>query len=145
MAFSTKISNVAALAACDAIVDLLDSSTAPGTIGIYDGAQPTDVDTAITSQVKLAELTLSSTAFGGATDNAPGAKATANAITADTSADASGTATWFRAFDGGGTAVIDGSVGESGSFDLIINDVTINVTQTVSASAWEFIVPEYST
>ena len=49
---------------------------------------------------------------------------TANAITADSAADATGTATWFRLVIPGDTAIIDGSVGTSGT-DLVLNVTSI--------------------
>ena len=140
MALATRISNAAAIAACDAIVDRLDlGGTAK--VRIYSGTQPTDPDTAIGAQVLLAELTCSATAFGSAADANPGGRATANAITADSSADAAGTAAWFRAINGSGTAVIDGSVGTSAA-DMILNTTTITLGANVSVSSWTFTVPE---
>lgn len=140
MALATRISNAAAIASCNAIVDLIDVGGA-GKLRIYDGTQPADVDTAITTQTLLAELTLSATAFGNAADANPGGRATAATITSDSSADATGTATWFRVISGGGTAIIDGSVGTSGA-DLNLNTVSIVSGATVAISSWTFTVPE---
>lgn len=134
MANNTTISNAAALAACNAIVDLIDVG-GTGKLRIYSGTQPTNPDVAIGSQVLLAELTLSSPAFGNAADLNPGARATANAITSDTSANATGTATWFRVVNQAGTAIIDGSVGTSGA-DLNIATTSIVSGATVSVSSW---------
>jgi len=141
MATAPSISNVAALAACNAIVDLLDGGAGAGLLRIYDGTQPANVDTAITSQVLLAELTCSDPAFGAAADAAPNATATASAITSDTSANATGTATWFRAVDSNGLGIIDGSVGTA-SADLILDSVSITAGQTVAVNSWTFTVPE---
>lgn len=140
MALATRISNAAAIAACDAIVDRLDLGGA-GKVRIYSGTQPTDPDTAIGAQVLLAELTLANPAFGSAADANPGGRATASAITADSSADAAGTAAWFRAINGSGTAIIDGSVGTSGA-DMNLNSVSITLGANVSISSWTFTVPE---
>ena len=141
MATAPSISNVAALAACNAIVDLLDGGAGAALLRIYDGTQPANVDTAITSQVLLAELTCSDPAFGAAADAAPNATATASAITSDTSANATGTATWFRAVDSNGLGIIDGSVGTA-SADLILDSVSITAGQTVAVNSWTFTVPE---
>jgi len=142
MATATKTSNAAAIAACDAIVDLLDAGGA-GSIKIYDvgGGIPADVDTAISDQTLLAQLTLSATAFGAAADGTPGGIATAAAITADSSADATGTASFFRACNNGGTAVIQGTCGTSAA-DLILDSLSIVAGGTVSISSWTFTVPE---
>jgi len=140
MALATRISNVAAKAACDAIVHLCDVGGA-GRLKIYNGTQPTDADTAVGAQVVLADLTLGNPAFGAAADANPGGRATANAVTADSSADAAGTATWFRVFNNAGTALWDGSVGTSGA-DMNLNSVTISLGANVSISSWTFTVPE---
>lgn len=88
MALNAKRTNAAATAACDAMAVLANG----GFLDIYDGAQPVTADTAVGAQVKLASLPLSATAFAGAVNGV----ATANAITSDASADATGTAAWFR-------------------------------------------------
>lgn len=141
MAKLLGISNAAAILACDAIVDLLDSGGA-GTLKIYDGTQPPNgPDEAVTTQNVLAELPLSNPAFGDAADNDPGAIAIASAITSDLSANNTGTATWFRAFNGSGNAVIDGSVGTSDA-DLVMDSVNITAGQTIKVNSWTFEVEE---
>jgi len=141
MALVTRLSNAAAKAACDAIVDLIDGGATAGKLRIYSGTQATDPDTAIGAQVLLAELPLSDPAFGNAADAAPGGRATASAVTSDASADATGTATWFRVLDSNNVAITDGSVGTSGA-DLNINTVSIVAGAQVSITAWTFTVPE---
>lgn len=133
MAVDFRISNAAALAMCDSLVDLLDVGGG-GYIEIYSGAVPTDVDAAHGGTV-LAVLPLSATAFGAAADINPGARATANAITSDASANNTGTASFFRAYNAGGTAIIQGTVGTS-SADMILNSVAIVAGATVSCSSW---------
>jgi hypothetical protein len=54
---------------------------------------------------------------------------TLNAITSDSSANATGTATWFRIVTSGGTHVIDGNVGTSGS------DLNLSTTSIVSGAS----------
>jgi hypothetical protein len=73
MATATRISNAAAIAACDAIVDRVDLGGA-GKLRIYDGTQPADPDTAVSTQVLLAEITLANPAFNSATDANPGGR-----------------------------------------------------------------------
>jgi hypothetical protein len=122
-----KLSNAAANAAADAVTAQLDG----GFLRIYDGTQPADADTAIGAQVLLAELTFNATAFGAAVAGV----ATANAITSDSSANATGTATWFRAVRSNGTSVVyDGSVGTATS-NLVLNSVAISAGAAVSVSA----------
>lgn len=139
MALATRISNAAAIAACNAITALLGTA---GKIRIYSGTQPTDPDTGLSGNTLLAELALSNPAFPTAVDNTGKATATANTITADSSADATGTATWFRAVTSGNVAVIDGSAGIGSSFDLNLNSDSITIGGNVSISGWTFTVPE---
>jgi hypothetical protein len=142
MAVDTRIANALAITCCDAIVDSLDAGAGAGLLRIYDGTIPTDVDTAVGAQTLLAELTLSDPAFGAAADVAGvGARATANAITGDTSANATGTASWFRAVDSSGNAKIDGTVGTS-SADLVLGSVAIQSGVAVNVTSWTFTVPE---
>lgn len=95
---------------------------------IYDGSRPATGGTATTL---LAELTCNAT-FAPA---ASGGVLTLNSITQDSSANASGTATWFRIVTSGGTFVLDGSVSTSGS-DLNLTTTTIVATQPVSVSSF---------
>ena len=132
---ATRISVAARNGAADGVVDLLDANASPGYIEIRDGTQPANPGTAATGTL-LATLTLSDPAFGAAT----GGTATANAIADDTNAAESSTATWFRAYDGAGVAVIDGSAGESGT-DLILDDAAIVAGGTVSISQWTVTMP----
>jgi len=131
MAVNPKRSNAAVNAAADAVCDLLDN----GYLRIYDGSQPANADTAVTTQTLLAELRWNAAnAFG----TASGGVATANAITADSSADATGTASWFRALKADGTtAVFDGSVGTS-SADLILNSTAIAAGANVAVTAFTY-------
>lgn len=119
-----------------AALDTITAACSSGILRIYTGAQPATADTAIGAQIDLADLTLSATAF-----NAPSAVSatdyviTANTITPDSSANATGTAAWFRLWDSAGTTpILDGTVGTAGT-DLIINSVSIAAGGAVSASS----------
>ncbi len=105
-----------------------------GKLRIYDGSQPATADTAISGPVLLAELTFGATAFA-----APSAGvAAANAITQCSSAAATGTAAWFRAFKSDGTTpVYDGSVGTAGC-DLNLNSISIQIGGVVSVSSFQY-------
>lgn len=136
-----KISNAAAIAACNAVVDLLDVGGA-GSIEIYTTPVPSEVDTAATGTL-LGTLPLSATAFGAAADAAPGGRATAAAITSDSSADATGTAAYFRALNGSGTHVIQGTVtATGGGGDLELSSVSIVAGVAISITSWTFTMPE---
>lgn len=130
MANNPQLSDEAANAEADAVCSLLDG----GFLRVYDGAQPANANTAVTTQNLLAELTFGSPAFGSAS----GGVATANAITPDTDANATGTASWFRAVKSNGTSVLfDGSVGTSGC-DLNINTVAIQQHAEVDCTSFSF-------
>ena len=136
MAADPRLTNAAASAAADAVVDRIDVGGA-GTIKIYDGTIPTDADTAVGAQVLLATLTFSATAFGAASNGV----ATANAITSDTSADATGTATWARIASGGAVNQMDVTVGTATS-DIIFNTVSFVTGATVSITSLTYTQPK---
>lgn len=112
---------------------MLDTITtragASALLRIYSGTRPATGGTATTL---LAELTCNATF-------APAASAgvlTLNAITQDSSANATGTATWFRIVKSDGTSfVLDGDVGTSGS-DLNLVTTSITATQPVSVTSF---------
>lgn len=100
---------------------------------IYDGTRPATGGTATTL---LAELTCNATFAPSASSGA----LTLNSITQDSSANATGTATWFRIVKSDGTThVLDGNVGTSGS-DLNLTTVSITSGQPVSVSS--FVITE---
>lgn len=141
----TKIANVAAIAACDAIVDLLDGGTGAAVLQGRTGTQPADPDTT-TSGTNLFTLVCSDPAFGAAADNTGKATATADAITDDSSADATGTLGYVRASstNDGATPLddlIDGEAGTSGA-DFNFSTLSIVSGATISMSSWTFSVPE---
>lgn len=138
-----RIHNDVAKLACDAIVDGLDAGASAGVLKIWTGAAPTDCQAA-DSGTLLAELTLSDPAFGAAADINPGARATASAITSDSSANATGTAGHFRAYDSNGRCVIQGTVtATGGGGDLELNSTSISSGVQVDITAWTVTVPEY--
>lgn len=101
---------------------------ASGKLRIYSGSRPA-TGGAITTL--LAELTLNATF-------APAASAgvlTLNAITLDSSADATGTATWARIFKSDGTTIVlDCSVGTSAA-DIILTTVSIVAAAAVACTS----------
>lgn len=141
MVANFNLANGTAQAMANAFTTYADAGTA-AIIRIYDGTQAADPDTAVGAQVLLAELTMSATSFGAATDANPGALITANAITSDSSANATGTASWFRMLtQSGGTVIADGSVGTS-SADLVMNTVSITSGSIVAISSFTITMSE---
>lgn len=121
LAYSTTVRN----AMLDAITTAVGAS---GLLNIYDGSRPATGGTATTL---LAQLTCNATFAPGASSGV----LTLNAITQDSSANASGTATWFRITTSGGTFVLDGNVGTSGS-DLNLTTTSIVALQPVSVTSF---------
>lgn len=128
---------------CDAAVDACDSGTTnpQATLVIYSGTPPTLVDDSLSGNTVLAQLDMSNPAFGNASDDTPGAIATANSITDDSSADATGTATFFRILDRDNTPVIQGAVSTSGA-ELNLNSTAIQSGATVEITSLTVTMPE---
>ena len=128
MAKDTQLSNAAVNAEADALARLLDN----GYRRLYDGTKPATADTALAGNTLLAELRFAAT-------SAPAAVAGVLTwtITPDASADATGTATFFRDFKADGTTVVmDGTVGAVGSTsNLELNNTTIEAGVQVSISS----------
>ena len=111
-------------------------------IRLYAGTPPADGDAALSGNTQLAELVCSATPFSGVAASGNNARATFAAITADASADASGTATFFRILDSAGTTVkAQGDAGTSGT-TLILNTASIVSGATVSITAATIDLPE---
>jgi hypothetical protein len=141
MANAFYVTNAVAQAMANAITTAIDAGTA-AVINIYSGTAPADADAALSGNTLLAQLTMNGTSFGAATDLNPGARITANAITADPSADATGTATFFRILtQNAGTVCTQGTVGTA-SADMILNTVAITSGSTVSVTAATITQPE---
>lgn len=109
------------------VSNAIDGGAGAGLLRIYDGTRPATGGTATTL---LAELTFTDPCAASVT----GGVLTFDAIAADTSANATGTATWFRCVDSAGTFVVDGDVGTSGS-DLNLNSTSISTGQEVSITS----------
>lgn len=140
MASNVKISTAVRNAMCDAAVDRVDGGTGAGRLEIQVGAPPTNVSDA-SSGTLLGTLTYSGTAFGSASTGV----ATANAITSDTNADASGDAGCFRTYQGAAAdtaAEWQGTAGEAAdSPDMTFDNKTIVAGGTIAVSSMTFTVP----
>ncbi len=140
MASNFKISTAMRNAACDAMVDLIDGGAGAGVIRIRTGAPPTNVGDA-SSGTLLGTCVFSDPAFGSASSGA----ATANAITSDSSADASGDAGHFRIYADGASdtsALAQGTAGNSGDTpDLVFDNKTIVAGGVIAISSMTFTMP----
>ena len=114
----------------DARMDAITTHAGNGALlRIYDGSRPATGGTATTL---LAELTCGTPFAAGAVNGV----LTVGSITQDASANATGTATWFRIVKADGTThVLDGDVGTSGS-DLNLTTTSIVATQPVSITSF---------
>jgi hypothetical protein len=130
MAKNTQMANATVNAQADAMAALLNN----GYLRIYDGTQAATADTALGAQVLLAELRFNATAAPAAS----GGLLTFNSFTADSSANATGTATWFRALKSDGTTVVfDGNVGATGSTSCL-EMATVSIVSGVQVSISSF-------
>lgn len=117
----------------DQITLAIDAGAGAGLLRIYDGTPPASADTALSGNTLLAELTMSDPSAAAAAATVW----TANTITQDASADASGTASFFRVLDSDLNVVLQGSVtGPGGGGDLELNPVTITALAPVSVSSF---------
>lgn len=127
LSYSTTLRN----SQLDAIDDACNAGSGAATLKIYTGTRPANPGTALSGNTLLATLTFSSTAFGAASSGV----ITAASITSDSTADATGTASFFRVQDSDSNAIIDGDCGTSGS-DLNLDTVSISAGVTVSISSF---------
>jgi hypothetical protein len=123
LAYSTTVRNNRMVQVRDAI----DGGAGAGLMRIYDGTRPASCGTATTL---LAELTHSDPCAGAPS----GGALTFSAITADASANATGTATWYRDVDSTGTCCVDGNVGTAGA-ELNLNSTSIATGQNVACTS----------
>jgi len=107
------------------------NAVGPGSVESYIGTKPAKPDTAITTQTLLGTCTCSATA-----GTFSGRRFTFNAITQDSSADASGTATWARFKSGAGIAVLDVDISTTGGGAFMqMNNTAISINGPISVSS----------
>lgn len=135
-----KISTAQRDAACNAMVDRIDGGSGAGTIAIRTGSPPTNVSDASTGTL-LGTCTFSATAFGASSSGV----ATANSISSDTDADASGDAGHFRIYRGAAAdtaAEAQGTAGESGDTpDMTFDNKSIVAGGTIAISSMTWTMP----
>jgi len=124
----------------NAQLDNLCAALNTGYLRIYSGTKPTNADTALNSNTLLAELRFGATAFAAANAGS----AAANAITQDSSADATGTHTFARLFASDGTtAICDVTTGTSGA-ELNLSSATIQSGVIVQVTSLTLSQPDGS-
>ena len=123
--------------ALDTIKTAIDAGVGAGTIKIYTGTQPTTAEDAITTQTLLGTLTFSDPCGTSASGTL-----TMSAITQDSAADATGTATWARIADSTGATVCDVNVtATGGGGTLQFNTTSFVIGGPILISAFTITVP----
>lgn len=123
--------------ALDAIKTAIDAGSGAGLIKIYNGTQPATANDAVTSQTLLGTLT-----FSDPCGSSSSGTLTFSAITQDSSADATGTATWARIVDSTGATVFDCDVGTTGgSASLQFNTTNFVITGPILITAFTITIP----
>ena len=135
---NVRLPNDSQKAAMDAVIALLDAGAGAGLLKIYDGVQPSGADTAITTQTLLGTCVFSDPAFGAADNDGV---VTADTITSDSSADATGVASWARLTDSDGNTVMDVDVGLSGA-TLNLDNVNIETGGVIAVTNLTFTMPD---
>lgn len=133
-----RTATVALLAELNALAALCNN----GFIQYFTGAQPATPQTAVSGTL-LGTCGFGATAFGAAAVNGNNGQITANAISDDSDADATGAAGWFRVFESDGvTAVFDGSVSAvGGGGDAIINTTAIQIHGRIRTLSLTYTLP----
>lgn len=128
---TVSLSTAARNGELDAITVALGSSPL---LRIYNGTPPATAGTALSGNTKLAELAMSATPFPAASAGV----LTANSITTESSADSTGTASFYRLYKSDGTTcVAQGSVGTSAS-DLNLNTTSIVAGGPVAVTSFTY-------
>lgn len=138
------IANVVAIPACDGVVDRIDTGAGTSVLNGYDatGGVPAGPEVAIGTQVLLFSIDLQNPAFGAAADAAPGGQATLLGVPlSDTSANATGTAAFWRILDRDALSIIQGTLATSGG-DINLNTLSIVTAATVEITSLTITMPE---
>lgn len=109
-------------------------------IKIYSGSVPSNAD-ASNGGTLLAELVCSSTPFGTYSDTGTAGRAAFATITSDSSADNTGTASFFRITTSGDVVKAQGTVGTA-SADLVLTTTSITAGSIISISSAQIDLPE---
>ncbi len=121
----------------DTIKAAIDAGVGAGLIKIYNGTQPSLPSDAVTTQTLLGTLT-----FSDPCGSSSSGTLTFSAITQDSSADATGTATWARITDSAANVVFDCDVGVTGGgATLQFNTTNFVITGPILISSFAVSVP----
>jgi len=118
-------------AARNLMADGVDGEFNNGYLRIYDGSRPANASTAITTQVLLAELRFANPAAASVTNGV----ITFDTISPDTSANATGTATWARCLKSDGTTAICDMNVDTSDANIIVTTTAISAGVQVSVTS----------
>jgi len=125
----------------DALDDACNSGASAATIKIYDGSQPANANTAVSSQTLLATFTLDDPAFGAASSGV----ITLGGTPRSTTGAAAGTATWARCESNGsgnvGTIFDCDVTGTGGGGTIQLNTTTVSVGVNLSITSGTVTMP----
>ncbi len=122
----------------DTITTRVDAGSAAGLIKIYAGTAPPNAGSALSGNTLLGTLTCSDPSAASASSKV----LTFSSITQDTSADATGDATFFRITDSDANVVIQGSItAVGGGGDLQLNSVSIVAAGPIQITSCAFTLP----
>ncbi len=130
----------------DSLNTAMNAGTGAALVGIYSGTKPATISTALSGNTLLAKLV----ATDPAAASASGGVLTLSSITQDSSADATGTATFFRVYSSsdGSTLtdttnnVFQGTVtATGGGGDIELNTTSIVSGGPVSITSWTVTAP----
>jgi len=144
MALDHRITDLVANAMMNAYHTAVGDS---GILRLYADAGTPDIpagepSAAASHGTVLAELTMNATAFGDAAASTAYSRVTAGAVTADSSANASGDTVYYVLYDAAGTTAKDqGTIGTTGC-DMTIDNATIAEGAEVSCSAMTVDLPK---
>jgi hypothetical protein len=127
-----NLAQSAAITTLGALFPLLNS----GTGVIYSGTMPATPETALSGNTALATATFAATALSGSiTYVSPDVQGSLAFTSTAISPSASGTATFMRLYETGGTTVVaDLTVGTSGT-DVILGTTTISTGTTINITS----------
>ncbi|MGH7894871.1 MAG: hypothetical protein ACREQL_09390 [Candidatus Binatia bacterium] len=125
-------------ALADFISDLIDGGAGSGVIRLYTASQPASADTAISTQVLLAEIPF-------ADPSAPAASSgivtfDVDPVLVDTAANNGGVVTWARIVDSNDNTIFDCDVATSGA-TLTIDNATIVAGAPVRVISFTLTMP----
>ena len=122
----------------DEITALFDSGAGAANVKIYDGTVPANESAALSGNTLLGTLPCSDPSAAAAS----GGVLTLSAITSDSSADATGTATFFRVEDSDANVVMQGAItATGGGGEMELNSTSVTTGQEISITAWTVTMP----